>query len=47
MSVPRADVAIKVLPEAVTQDAERLARFETEAKAVANQRVGTDIPIEG
>jgi TolB-like protein len=29
------DVAIKVLPEAVTQDAERLARFETEAKAVA------------
>jgi len=29
------DVAIKVLPEAVTQDAGRLARFETEAKAVA------------
>ena len=29
------DVAIKVLPEAVAQDAERLARFETEAKAVA------------
>jgi serine/threonine protein kinase/Flp pilus assembly protein TadD len=29
------DVAIKVLPEAVTQDAERLARFDTEAKAVA------------
>jgi len=29
------DVAIKVVPEAVTQDAGRLARFETEAKAVA------------
>jgi len=29
------DVAVKVLPEAVTQDAGRLARFETEAKAVA------------
>jgi serine/threonine protein kinase len=29
------DVAIKVLPEAVTQDAGRLSRFETEAKAVA------------
>ena len=29
------DVAIKVLPEAVAQDADRLARFEREAKAVA------------
>jgi serine/threonine protein kinase len=29
------DVAIKVLPEAVTQDAGRLARFEQEAKALA------------
>jgi tetratricopeptide (TPR) repeat protein len=29
------DVAIKVLPEAVAQDADRLARFEVEAKAVA------------
>jgi serine/threonine-protein kinase len=29
------DVAIKVLPEEVTQDPERLARFEREAKAVA------------
>ena len=29
------DVAIKVLPEAVANDADRLARFEREAKAVA------------
>jgi len=29
------DVAIKVLPEAMAQDADRLARFEREAKAVA------------
>jgi serine/threonine-protein kinase len=29
------DVAIKVLHEAVAQDADRLARFEREAKAVA------------
>ena len=29
------DVAVKVLPEAVAQDADRLARFEHEAKAVA------------
>jgi tetratricopeptide (TPR) repeat protein len=29
------DVAIKVLPEAVAQNPDRLARFETEAKAVA------------
>jgi len=29
------DVAIKVLPEAVAQDAERLARFEREAKLLA------------
>jgi len=29
------DVAVKVLPEAVAQDADRLARFEREAKAVA------------
>jgi len=29
------DVAIKVLPEAVSQNPDRLARFETEAKAVA------------
>ena len=41
------DVAVKVLPKAVAQDTERIARFEREAKAVANQRVGTDIPIEG
>jgi len=29
------DVAVKVLPEAVAQDADRLARFERGAKAVA------------
>ncbi len=29
------DVAIKVLPEAFARDAERLRRFETEARAVA------------
>ncbi len=29
------DVAIKVLPEAVSQNPDRLARFEREAKAVA------------
>ena len=29
------DVAVKVLPPAVAQDADRLARFEREAKAVA------------
>ena len=29
------DVAIKVLHEAMAQDADRLARFEREAKAVA------------
>ena len=30
------DVAIKVLPEALTQDPERLARFEREAKVLAS-----------
>ena len=30
------DVAIKVLPEAVAQDAERLARFEREAQVLAS-----------
>jgi eukaryotic-like serine/threonine-protein kinase len=29
------DVAIKVLPESMARDAERLRRFETEARAVA------------
>ena len=29
------DVAVKVLPEEVAQDPDRLARFEREAKAVA------------
>src|SRR5687767_15124596 len=29
------DVAIKVLPESFAQDADRLARFEREAKAIA------------
>jgi eukaryotic-like serine/threonine-protein kinase len=29
------EVAIKVLPEAFAQDAERLARFEREAKTLA------------
>ena len=31
----RRDVAIKVLPEAVAQNPDRLSRFQTEAKAVA------------
>jgi serine/threonine-protein kinase len=31
------DVAIKVLPESVAQDADRISRFEGEAKAVANR----------
>ncbi len=30
------DVAIKVLPESVANDAERLARFEREAKVLAS-----------
>ena len=30
------DVAIKVLPEAFAQDAERLARFEREARTLAS-----------
>ncbi len=30
------DVALKVLPEAFTQDPDRLARFEREAKALAS-----------
>ena len=30
------DVAVKVLPEALAQDAERLARFEREAKVLAS-----------
>ena len=33
------DVAIKVLPEAFAQDAERLARFEREATTLASLRV--------
>ena len=32
-------VAIKVLPDAFAQDAERLARFEREAKALAAQPI--------
>src|SRR5262245_43377953 len=32
----RRDVAIKVLPEAFAQDAERIARFEREAKTLAS-----------
>ena len=30
------DVALKVLPEAFTQDPDRLARFEREAKVLAS-----------
>ena len=30
------DVALKVLPEALTADADRLARFEREAKVLAS-----------
>ncbi len=32
------DVALKVLPEAFTQDPDRLARFEREAKVLASFR---------
>ena len=31
------DVALKVLPEAFTQDPDRLARFEREAKVLADR----------
>jgi hypothetical protein len=45
------DVAIKVLPEAVSQNPDRLARFEREAKAVARFVGGVftgsqNVPIE-
>ncbi len=34
------DVALKVLPEAFTQDPDRLARFEREAKVLASKTDG-------
>jgi serine/threonine protein kinase len=33
---PHRDVAMKVLPEAMTNDAERVARFEREARLLAS-----------
>src|SRR5271154_822040 len=39
------DVAIKVLPEALARDAERLRRFETEARAVATPNHPHNISI--
>jgi serine/threonine-protein kinase len=34
------EVAVKILPEAVAQDPERLARFEREAKVLASLHLG-------
>ncbi len=36
------DVALKVLPEAFTQDPDRLARFEREAKVLASAPSGAN-----
>jgi serine/threonine protein kinase len=41
------DVAIKVLPPAFTQDAERLARFEREAHLLAQLNHSTIAHIDG
>src|SRR5215467_6066791 len=44
------DVAIKVLPEAVAQNPERLARFEREAKVLAalnHPNIATIYGVEG
>ena len=42
------DVALKVLPQAFTDDADRLARFEREAKVLASHIYGledTECPV--
>ena len=37
------DVAVKVLPEALTKDADRLRRFEQEARTIARPFIDTDL----
>ena len=39
------DVALKVLPEAFTQDPDRLARFEREAKGLASLNHPVGVPF--
>jgi len=39
------DVAIKVLPEAFARDAERMARFQREAKVLASSVIPTDTKL--
>ena len=41
------DVAIKVLPEALARDPERLARFEREAKVLASLNHPTSLKFTG